>query len=142
MTTPEDGRDGRQVADTLDRINALWLRGRVDDLAPFLHDEIVMVFPGFAGKAEGQEVFLAGFKDFCENARVRDFEESDRQIDVIGRVAVATFAFNMIYERDGKAYRSTGRDQWVFENAQGAWRAVWRTMLDVAEEQLDKENRL
>jgi len=139
MTTSEAVGDGRHVAETLDRINALWLQGRVDDLAPFLHDEIVMVFPGFAGKAEGKEVFLAGFKDFCENARVRDFEESDRQIDVIGQVAVATFAFNMIYERDGKAFRSTGRDQWVFESAQGAWRAVWRTMLDVAEEPISDE---
>ena len=84
MMTSEAGGDGRQVAETLDRINALWLQGRVDDLAPLLHDEIVMVFPGFAGKAEGKEVFLAGFKDFCENARVRDFEESDLQIDYPG----------------------------------------------------------
>jgi hypothetical protein len=136
MTNSASGRDGRQVRDTLDRINSLWLQGRAADLAPLIHDDVVMVFPGFTGRAQGQGEFLAGFDEFCRNATVRDFQVSDRQIDVIGSVAVATFAFEMVYERDGQAYRSTGRDQWVFQEEEEAWRAVWRTMLEITENPL------
>jgi hypothetical protein len=39
----------------------------------------------------------------------------------------------MIYERDGARWRSTGRDIWTFEKTPEGWRAVWRTMLDLAE---------
>jgi hypothetical protein len=40
----------------------------------------------------------------------------------------------MVYERSGQSFRSTGRDLWVFQQQIGGWLAVWRTMLDMAEE--------
>jgi hypothetical protein len=70
----------------------------------------------------------------CENARVHGFEESDRQVDVFGETAVASFAFVLVYERKAKKYRSTGRDLWVFSRGDGGWQAVFRTMLDLTEE--------
>ncbi len=69
-----------------------------------------------------------------ESARIHGFEESDRQVDVFGDTAVASFAFVLVYEREGKKYRSTGRDLWVFSRDGAAWRAVYRTMLNLAEE--------
>jgi hypothetical protein len=33
----------------------------------------------------------------------------------------------------------TGRDHRIFENARATWRAVWRTMLDVADQHIDDE---
>ncbi len=65
---------------------------------------------------------------------VHGFEESDRQIDVFGEAAVASFAFALVYERGGEKYRSTGRDFWVFSRGEQGFKAVFRTMLDVAEE--------
>jgi hypothetical protein len=64
---------------------------------------------------------------------ILQFEESDQQIDVIGHTAVLTFRYDMLYERVGKRYRATGRDLWVFEEKDGEWLAVWRTMLDMEE---------
>jgi Domain of unknown function (DUF4440) len=121
------------AAATMRRINRAWLDGQVDDLAPLVHTEIVMVFPGFAGQVQGREPFLAGFRDFCINAQIREFHELDQQVHVAGETAVVSFRFEMVYERSGERYRSSGRDLWVFQQQSGEWLAVWRTMLDAEE---------
>jgi hypothetical protein len=118
----------------MSQINRAWLDGRVDDLAPLVHSEIIMVFPGFAGRIQGREAFLAGFRDFCQNARVHEFRELDEQVDIAGSTAVISFRYEMVYERAGERYRATGRDVWVFERQGDVWLAVWRTMLDIAEQ--------
>ena len=55
-------------------------------------------------------------------------------MDVIGDTAVASFTYEMVYERSGKRSRATGRDLWVFTRYGSEWIAVWRTMLDLAEQ--------
>ena len=122
----------------LRRINQAWLEGRPLDLGPLFHPDVVMVIPGFAGRAQGREVLVKGFVDFCSGARVESFEESDTQVDVVGRSAVASFAFSMVYEQGGARFRSTGRDLWIFEREGEEWLAVWRTMLDVTDEPVDR----
>jgi ketosteroid isomerase-like protein len=121
------------AAATMRRINRAWLDGQVEGLAPMLHPEIVMTFPGFTGRIQGREEFLAGFHDFCRNARIHEFRDYDHQVDVAGDTAVVTFRYDVLYERSGERYHSTGRDLWVFQNQGSAWIAVWRTMLDVEE---------
>ena len=116
-------------------INRAWLDGRVEDIAPMVHADIVIALLGFAGRVQGREAFLAGFRDFRENATIHEFcEQDDRvDVDVAGDTAVATFGYKMVYERAGQRYRVTGRDLWVFEQHGGAWIAVWRAMLDMDE---------
>src|SRR5438093_31391 len=127
----ESKREG--AAETMRRINRAWLDGQVDDLAPMVHPEIVMVLPGFSGRIQGREEFLAGFRDFCRNSQIQEFHEHDDQVDVAGDTAVITFRYEMLYKRSGKRYRSTGRDLWIFRNQAGAWIAVWRAMLEIEE---------
>jgi ketosteroid isomerase-like protein len=127
----ESKREG--AAATMRRINQAWLDGQVEELESLVHPEIVMVFPGFAGRAQGREGFLAGFKDFCRNATIQEFHQHDEHVDVAGETAVVTFRFDMLYERSAKRYRSSGRDLWVFQTEGEAWVAVWRTMLDAEE---------
>lgn len=126
--------DVERVKNLLHLINNAWREGHTDDLSTLLHPDIVMVFPNFSGRSSGSSAMLAGFKDFCENAHVHEYAESNFQIDVIGNSAVASFSFDMIYERDGSKYRSTGRDLWVFSKNDLEWKATWRTMLDIHEE--------
>lgn len=96
-----------------------------------------MLIPG-GGRVEGSEALIQSFVDMCENARVLGFEESDRQVDTFGDGAVASFAFTLVYERGGEKYRARGRDFWVFSRGDAGWCAVYRTMLDVAEEPFPK----
>jgi hypothetical protein len=122
------------VSAAMGRINRAWLERRPDDLVPLLHPDITLVFPGFAGRAAGREAIVAGFADFCQNATIHEYKEADHQIDVIGDTAVAGFTYEMVYERSGERYRATGRDLWVFARQGSEWIAVWRTMLDLAEQ--------
>jgi ketosteroid isomerase-like protein len=122
------------AAAAMRQINQAWLTGRVEDLAPLVHSEIVMVVPDFAGKIQGRERFLAGFRDFCQSAAIHEFQEQDRQVDVAGNTAVITFRYEMVYTRSGERYRANGRDLWVLERQEGAWIAIWRAMLEMKED--------
>ncbi len=122
------------VAAAMQRINRSWLDRRPEDLVPLFHPDITFVFPGFAGRAEGRNAIVAGFVDFCGNATVHEYRETDHQADVIGDTAVVSFAYEMVYERSGTRSRATGRDLWVFARQGDEWVAIWRTMLDLAEQ--------
>lgn len=125
--------NNKTVGETMRRINRAWLDGQVENLAPLVHPGIVTTFPGFTGRIQGRDEFLAGFRDFRQNATIHEFREYDHQNDVVGDTAVATFRYEMLYERGGERYRATGRDLWVFQNQNDAWIAVWRAMLDMEE---------
>jgi hypothetical protein len=56
-----DESNREDAARAMRQINQAWLEGEVQDLAPIVHSEIVMVIPGFAGRIQGREDFLAGF---------------------------------------------------------------------------------
>jgi ketosteroid isomerase-like protein len=126
--------DVERVENLIHLINSAWREGRTDDLATFFHPDIVMVFPNFSGRSNGSSAMVSGFKDFCDNAHVHEYDESNFQIDVVGNSAIVSFSFFMIYERDRSKYRSTGRDLWVFSKSDLEWKAAWRTMLDIHEE--------
>ena len=127
-----------EVHEVLRLINAAWREGRPESMAEHLHPEMVMVFPGFKGTLRGREPLVAGFEEFCRNAKVLEYEESGEQIEVIDDCAVASFRFRMLYERAAYRELSTGRDVWVFTRQHDRWMAVWRTMIEIAEERTQK----
>jgi hypothetical protein len=133
MAKDLDPTEAAKVRETLDLINRAWLDKQPRRLEPFLDEQIVMVVPGFVARSTGAKSFIEGFVDFCANATVHRYDEGDLQIDVIGETAIASFTFEMIYERGGGKYLCKGRDLWIFSKVAGEWKAVWRTMLDVTE---------
>jgi hypothetical protein len=134
MAEDHDGGEAANVRETLDLINRAWLEKEPRRLEPFLDERVVMVFPGFTARSTGAKSFIEGFVDFCANATVDRYDQQDLRIDVVGETAVASFTFEMLYERTGAKYLSKGRDLWIFSKVAGRWKAVWRTMLDLAEE--------
>lgn len=121
------------AAATMRLINKVWLEGQVEDLAAMVHPDVAMVLPDFSGTIQGREDFLAGFRDFRQNASIQEFREHDYHVDVAGGTAVIAFRYDMLYERSGQRYRATGRDLWVFEKQGSGWIAVWRAMLEMDE---------
>ena len=102
-------------------------------MSQYLHPDIVMKFPGFSEEVVGRDALLASFVEFCTNARVLEYQESNEQINVIGDCAVVSFQFEMLYERAKYQERSKGRDLWVFHYISEKWIAVWRTMMELEE---------
>ncbi|MFQ5695281.1 MAG: nuclear transport factor 2 family protein [Terriglobia bacterium] len=125
-----------EIANLVHRMNRAWREGSPQELQDLLHPDVVMVFPGFGGRSRGASAMISGFEEFCAHARVHEYDESDLQVDVVGSTGAASYAFAMTYEREGRRYRSTGRDLWMFGMTDGAWKATWRTMLDVHEEEV------
>lgn len=113
-----------------------WRDGRPADMRPHLDDGIVMVFPGSGERVQGAAAMLAGFETFVARAVTESVDVVDRQVDVVGDQAIASYDYRMTYRRDGQRYRASGRDLWVLARQDGRWRAVWRTMLDLSEEVL------
>jgi hypothetical protein len=128
--------DSRGLLDRLEAINAAWREGRPRDMGPFLHVDVIMRVPGWAGRVQGREAFMDGFVDFCDNARLLRYEEAEPTVDVVAGTGLVSYAFSMEYELDGQRYLSTGRDLWAFQRETGEWLAVWRTMLDLTDEML------
>ena len=114
-------------------INQAWLTNAPLAMSQYLHPDIIMKFPVFSGEIVGRDAFLSGFVEFCQNARVLDYKESNEQINIIGDCAIASFQFEMLYERTNYRERSKGRDLWVFQCISDRWVAVWRTMIELEE---------
>jgi hypothetical protein len=125
--------DKHEIHQTLKAINDAWRNGRPEDMRAHLHPDIVMKMPGFSGEASGREAFIGGFREFAAKARVLAYSESDEQIDVVGRCAIITFKYEMIYETATSKNESSGRDFWVFEKRGKRWTALWRTLMDIHE---------
>ena len=117
----------------LKSISDAWLSGNVEAIADCVAEDVVMVVPGFVASIRGRDSFVAGFRDFCENAKIVSYEERDHSVQIVGSTAIATFLFDMVYERNG-TFHSTGRDFWIFAESGGEWIAVWRTMFDTTDE--------
>lgn len=118
----------------MEAIHRAWLENRPTDMSEHLHPQITMVLPGFSGTVTGKDAMLNGFEEWCANAKVLEYGESDEQIQVIGNVGFVSYAFNMVYERTAYRERSAGRDIWAFECVDKKWLAVWRTMIELKEE--------
>jgi hypothetical protein len=122
-----------QVHDVLAAINKAWRNGQPMEMYEYLHPDITMALPGFKEKVIGRHTFLASFVEFCANAQVVQYSESDETISIVDKVAIATFRFKMVYDRVSYRAESSGRDVWAFEHVGGKWLAVWRTMIEVVE---------
>lgn len=129
-------KDEREVHNTLKAINNAWRNGNPEEMKIHLHPEIVMKFPGFSGEISCRETLVNSFIEFCTNAKVIEYAESDEQINIIGNCAITSFQFDMVFERAKSRYKSTGRDVWVFERIGNNWLAVWRTMIDISEDKV------
>jgi uncharacterized protein (TIGR02246 family) len=138
-TGPE--KDRMEAWEVMRGIFRAWRDGRPRDMRPLLDDDVVMVFPGSGDRVEGAEAMLAGFEAFVSQATTEHVDVTDRQVDVVGDQAIATYAYGITYRRGGRRWRATGRDLWILARRNGPWQAVWRTMLDLAEEALDTEEQ-
>jgi hypothetical protein len=123
-----------EVHDTMAAINRSWRENRPSEVDSCLHPEVTMVLPGFSGVIRGKDALTTSLIEFCSNARVLEYTESDEQIQVIEDTAFVNYRFDMVYERAAYRERSIGRDVWAFARCNGKWLAIWRLMTDLKEE--------
>lgn len=124
-----------EIRQVLRSINDAWIRGRLEELGQYFHEDMVITDHGFQGGGSGREACVQSYKDFVSQATIHMVKESEHVIHVWGDTALATYAFEMEYEMNGKNYHDTGRDLFVFTRTGKTWQAVWRTIIPVTEKE-------
>jgi uncharacterized protein (TIGR02246 family) len=116
----------------ISKMNQAWLKGNLEELREYFHDDVAVKGPRFESVATGKEACVNSYADFVRAAKIQDFKESDIRVDPFGSAAVATFAWEITYEMNGQDYHETGHDVFVFARRDGKWRAIWRAVLVAA----------
>ena len=71
---------------------------------------------------------MQSYVDFVRQAVIKKCELSDPVIDQSGDTAIATYAWEMTYELEGREYHESGHDLFVLARVEGRWQAIWRAM--------------
>jgi len=117
----------RQIVRTISRT---CLEGKAfERLRPYFHDEAVMVSPGMGTHARGRDVCLKTYEDACSQMRFHKLDGSDEHIDVYGRMAVACYKYDCIWEFQGRTFEDTGHEILVFVRDDKDWQVAWRTLI-------------
>jgi uncharacterized protein (TIGR02246 family) len=123
-----DAVSADEVRAALARLGAAWRERRWDALAGCLDERVVFAVLG-AGRVEGRDAAVASYREFMERATITEYREEPPAVDVWGDTAVATYRWTMAWLSGGVPNRGTGHDVLVLRRADGAWRAVWRTLV-------------
>jgi Domain of unknown function (DUF4440) len=124
MTVEFDDPVKQEVWATVRAMNDAWTKGNPDDLAKFFHRDMVAITPTDGNRLDGGAACIAGWKGFCNAARIHRWEELDPVIHVYGDCAVVAYYFDMSFDMGGQMIHMGGRDMFFFVKAGGRWWAV------------------
>jgi len=117
-----------EIRDAVERINSAWLEGTAEAMRDDLHENVVMVQPGFAETVVGRDACIASYAEFSAAAEIEHFETTEPVVEVRDATAVAWIAWHMTYVMDGVRSDEAGHDIFVFGFDGDDWRLVWRTL--------------
>ncbi|MFA5252863.1 MAG: hypothetical protein WC454_09815, partial [Phycisphaerae bacterium] len=86
-------------------VNQTCMEGKgFEKLKPYFHNDVVIISPGMATRAEGRDICLKSYEDACSQMTFRKLDASDEHIDVYGQTAVACYKYECIWEFQGKKF--------------------------------------
>ena len=130
MTTASTTTDGAAgVRAVLAGISAAWRERRYGDLSRFFAEDMVFALPGLSGRLEGRDAIVASYREFMERITLTAYSEDSLAVDIWGDTALATYRWEMQWLAGGVPNHETGHDVFAFRRANGAWTAIWRTMM-------------
>jgi len=125
----ETHNSNEEIRLILQQINNAWYSGNPDELNEFFHFDIVMKGPCFQTIARGRDACIQSYKDFLTQCTIKDYQQSEPDIDVWGDTAVSIVPWTMTYVLNGEEYTESGFDVFTFARHEGKWLAVWRTLV-------------
>ncbi|UCC78992.1 MAG: nuclear transport factor 2 family protein [Candidatus Zixiibacteriota bacterium] len=120
-----------EIKELIKKINEAWVKGDAGQLGQFFHRDMVIFGPDLRKVCNGREECVKGYIDFCDNAGIMTYNESNFVVDVWGNTAAVVYDFEIGYEMEGKRYDDAGRDLFIFsrDGNDGEWLAVWRILV-------------
>jgi len=129
MANEQQADEREEIRTLLGKISAAWRQGRLEELAEYFHDDMVIRGPELKEMGRGRDVCVGSYKDFMSQATVQELKESDPEIDVWGDAAVTVSSWEMKYATGGASYHESGREMFVFTRKARRWLAVCRAVL-------------
>ncbi len=117
------------IPQLMEHFNDGWTRGRIDDITPLLHPDVIFVAPDGETEIAGRDACLQTIKDYVSAAQTRAFEVRRRSIRTWGRTGVVIMDYTIEYTLNGESHKEQGREHWALQQTDGAWQIVWRAMV-------------
>lgn len=114
----------QEIWSTVRAMNDAWTKGYPDDLSNFFHQNMVAITATDRNRLDGGAACIAGWKGFCDVARIHRWEEVDPVIHVYGDSAVVAYYFDMSFDMGGQRINMGGRDMFFFVKEDERWWAV------------------
>lgn len=128
MSSSSESKHKEQIHQIIKKINQSWLEGHPENLNQYFHDNMMIVSSEFQVIGAGKEVCVKSYSDFISQAVIKDYHESDPEIHVWDNTATAFYNYEIAWEMNGKSFKETGRDFFIFTFEDGKWLAVWRML--------------
>ncbi|MFC1761342.1 pyridoxamine 5'-phosphate oxidase family protein [Planctomycetota bacterium] len=120
----------KEVFSIIQSFNRACVAGQgFDKLSSHLHEQMVGVRPNVRERAQGKEINLKSYEEFCSQANIKKMTESDEHVDVFGSTAIAYYKYECEWEYQGSGFDEDGHELVVFTNENGHWQIAWRTLI-------------
>jgi ketosteroid isomerase-like protein len=119
----------RDIANRVREITDLWRAGAFSELEKYFHPDVVLAHPRFEQRTVGRDKLIASYADFASQARIHELTLGEVRVDLVGASAIAVTPWRMKYELESGTYDESGWDILVFNEHEGAWVVVWRTVV-------------
>jgi hypothetical protein len=124
FVTPLTDPIEQTIRATVRAMNEAWTKGTPDDPSHFFPSGQCGDQRDGSPRLESKDACIAGWKGFCEAARIHRREEIDPVIHGFGDSAAAAYDFAVSFDRNGKTLHSSGRDTFFLVKDGERWWAV------------------
>jgi hypothetical protein len=108
-------------------MNRCWTSGwNEEQFRQYIHPDAVAIVPTAAGRLEGQDAYVAGWRAFCKAAVIHEWRETDHNVQIYtgGKSAVVTYFFSITFELGGQKQTMRGRDMFFLVKERRKWVVV------------------
>jgi len=108
-----EAAERQTIEATLRAMNRCWTgKWNEPEFRQFIHKDAIAIAPTTPGRLEGQDAYVAGWREFAEVATIHSWNEMDYKIHLYlgGRSAVATYFFTITFTMGGITQTMKGRD--------------------------------
>jgi uncharacterized protein DUF4440 len=116
-------------SEVLTAVNRAWRGGRLEELRPFFHPDVVIVGPDLTPVGRGRDACVSSYAQFLAAATVHEFEETEVRLDEYDHAAVVSYGYRIRYDLDDVGYDERGREVILLVRRGETWQVAWRLVL-------------
>ena len=123
----DDKKISEQILTTVLAMNRCWTAGWNEPaFRQYIHPDAVAIAPTRPGRLEGQDAYVAGWREFCEAALIHEWRETDHKVQIYagGKCAVVTYLFTITFVMGGQKQTMRGRDMFLLVREGRHWLVV------------------